>query len=52
MIVVNDGSSDDTMPRLAADLGLVPVEASSRWVLATAPIDAYYKIGDSTRGCS
>ena len=43
VIVVNDGSSDDTMARLHADLRLVPVEASSRGVLAASPIGAYYK---------
>jgi cellulose synthase/poly-beta-1,6-N-acetylglucosamine synthase-like glycosyltransferase len=43
VIVVNDGSTDDTLSRLVADHGLVAVDASSRSVLETAPIDGYYR---------
>ena len=42
VIVVNDGSSDETLARLRAELGLVPVEASSRGIVATELVRAYY----------
>ena len=42
LIVVNDGSTDDTLARLQASFDLVPVEASSRGILETEPIHSYY----------
>jgi cellulose synthase/poly-beta-1,6-N-acetylglucosamine synthase-like glycosyltransferase len=44
VIVVNDGSSDDTMRRLVEELDLVPVEASSRGVTASATVRAYHRM--------
>jgi poly-beta-1,6-N-acetyl-D-glucosamine synthase len=43
VIVVNDGSTDDTMERLVAVLQLVPVDARPRGVVETEPIRAYYR---------
>jgi cellulose synthase/poly-beta-1,6-N-acetylglucosamine synthase-like glycosyltransferase len=43
VIVVNDGSTDDTMRRLVDELDLVPVEASSRGATASARVKAYYR---------
>ena len=43
VIVVNDGSTDDTLERLVEALELVPVEATSRGVVATERIAAYYR---------
>jgi biofilm PGA synthesis N-glycosyltransferase PgaC len=43
VIVVNDGSTDDTMPRLEDELELVPVDARPRGVVATERIRAYYR---------
>ena len=43
VIVVNDGSSDDTIERLIEDLGLVPVAASSRGVIPSATVNSYYR---------
>ena len=42
LIVVNDGSTDDTLSRLRASFDLVPVEASSRGILETEPVESYY----------
>ena len=41
VIVVNDGSTDDTFERLVDELGLVPVEASSRGVVETEHVLGY-----------
>ena len=43
VIVVNDGSTDDTLERLVEALELVSVEATSRGVVATERIAAYYR---------
>ncbi len=43
VIVVNDGSNDDTLPRLLIALDLVPVDVSSRGRLPTARIAGYYR---------
>jgi len=43
VIVVNDGSTDDTLARLVDALDLVQVVARPRGVVATAPIRAYYR---------
>ena len=43
VIVVNDGSTDDTLDRLRTMMGLVPVEASSRGLIETEPVVAYYR---------
>ena len=43
VIVVNDGSTDDTLDRLRTMMGLVPVEASSRDLIETEPVVAYYR---------
>jgi cellulose synthase/poly-beta-1,6-N-acetylglucosamine synthase-like glycosyltransferase len=43
VIVVNDGSTDDTMARLEAELQLVPVDARPRGIVATERVRAYYR---------
>jgi cellulose synthase/poly-beta-1,6-N-acetylglucosamine synthase-like glycosyltransferase len=43
VIVVNDGSTDDTLTRLVDELELVPVDASSREVIETEPVVGYYR---------
>jgi cellulose synthase/poly-beta-1,6-N-acetylglucosamine synthase-like glycosyltransferase len=43
VIVVNDGSTDDTLERLFDAFELVPVDALSRDVVATERIAAYYR---------
>jgi cellulose synthase/poly-beta-1,6-N-acetylglucosamine synthase-like glycosyltransferase len=43
VIVVNDGSTDDTLERLVAELELVPVEAASRDIVRSEPVDRYYR---------
>jgi poly-beta-1,6-N-acetyl-D-glucosamine synthase len=43
VIVVNDGSTDDTLERLLDAMDLVPVEESSRDVVPTERILAYYR---------
>ena len=43
VIVVNDGSTDDTLARLRRRLELVPVEASSRDVARDRPVEGYYR---------
>jgi poly-beta-1,6-N-acetyl-D-glucosamine synthase len=45
VIVVNDGSTDDTLARLRVELELVPVEVSSRGILPIAHIERYYRTG-------
>ena len=49
VIVVNDGSKDDTLGRLVDELDLVPVEASSRAVLDTEQILGYYRSATDRR---
>ena len=44
VIVVNDGSTDDTLTRLVERLGLVPAGASSRDVVASEPVRGYYRL--------
>jgi cellulose synthase/poly-beta-1,6-N-acetylglucosamine synthase-like glycosyltransferase len=43
VIVVNDGSTDDTLARLSTAFDLVPVEMPSRHVVDTERIEAYYR---------
>jgi cellulose synthase/poly-beta-1,6-N-acetylglucosamine synthase-like glycosyltransferase len=43
VIVVNDGSTDETLERLRDAVDLVPVEESSREVVVSEPITAYYR---------
>ena len=43
VIVVNDGSTDDTLERLVDELDLVPVDASSRDVVETEQVIGYYR---------
>lgn len=43
VIVVNDGSTDETLPKLVEALDLVPVDATSRDVLPTQPIEGYFR---------
>ena len=43
VIVVNDGSTDDTLERLVDELGLVPVDAAGRDVVETEPVIGYYR---------
>jgi biofilm PGA synthesis N-glycosyltransferase PgaC len=43
VIVIDDGSTDDTLERLVRAFDLVPVDAPSRGVVETEPIDAYYR---------
>jgi cellulose synthase/poly-beta-1,6-N-acetylglucosamine synthase-like glycosyltransferase len=48
VIVVNDGSSDDTLARLVTGLGLVPVEVSARRGRRYEHVAAYYRaVGES-----
>ena len=49
VIVVNDGSNDDTLSRLLRALDLVPVDVSSRGLLPTARIEGYYRSPYDTR---
>jgi cellulose synthase/poly-beta-1,6-N-acetylglucosamine synthase-like glycosyltransferase len=43
VIVVNDGSTDDTLERLVDELGLVPVDAAGRDVVETELVLGYYR---------
>ena len=43
VIVVNDGSTDDTLEKLRRTLDLVPVEESSRGLIETERIVSYYR---------
>ena len=43
VIVVNDGSTDDTLERLVAELELVPVEATSREIVPSEHVERYYR---------
>ena len=49
VIVVNDGSTDETLPKLVEALDLVPVDATSRDVLRTQPIEGYYRSASDPR---
>ncbi len=49
VIVVNDGSTDDTIARLIDDLELVPVEASPRDVVETAAVVGFYRSSTDRR---
>jgi cellulose synthase/poly-beta-1,6-N-acetylglucosamine synthase-like glycosyltransferase len=49
VIVVDDGSSDDTLERLVDALELVPVAASGRHVVDTAPVRGHYRSPDDDR---
>jgi poly-beta-1,6-N-acetyl-D-glucosamine synthase len=49
VIVVNDGSTDDTLERLRAAFDLIPVEATSRHLIETEPIAAYSRSPDDPR---
>ena len=49
VIVVNDGSTDDTLERLREALDLIPVEATSRGLIQTEAIVAYYRSRQDTR---
>ena len=43
VIVVNDGSTDDTLEVLVDQLGLVSVDAASREVVESTPVTGYYR---------
>jgi cellulose synthase/poly-beta-1,6-N-acetylglucosamine synthase-like glycosyltransferase len=43
VIVVNDGSTDQTLERLVEELGLVPVEEASRDIVVCHPPLGYYR---------
>jgi cellulose synthase/poly-beta-1,6-N-acetylglucosamine synthase-like glycosyltransferase len=43
VIVVDDGSTDGTIDRMWEKFDLVPVEVASRRVVATEPVEAYYR---------
>ena len=43
VIVVNDGSTDGTLEALVGELDLVPVDGTSREVVATARVSGYYR---------
>jgi cellulose synthase/poly-beta-1,6-N-acetylglucosamine synthase-like glycosyltransferase len=43
VIVVNDGSTDETLERLVAAFDLVPVEAAARGVVETERVRGYYR---------
>ena len=49
VIVVNDGSTDDTLSRLLLELNLVSVDVASRGVLETERIEAYYRMRENPR---
>jgi cellulose synthase/poly-beta-1,6-N-acetylglucosamine synthase-like glycosyltransferase len=49
VIVVNDGSTDDTLERLVGELDLVPVEATSREIVASEAVERYYRSPNDTR---
>jgi poly-beta-1,6-N-acetyl-D-glucosamine synthase len=49
VIVVNDGSSDDTLERLSTGLELVPVEVASRRARSYEHVAAYYRSADEPR---
>ena len=52
MIVVNDGSTDDTLEQLVDELDLVPVEAVSRGIVETEQIVERTTARRRTRGSS
>jgi poly-beta-1,6-N-acetyl-D-glucosamine synthase len=43
VIVVNDGSNDDTLAHLVDALDLVPVDSSSRDIVESAAVEGYYR---------
>ena len=49
VIVVNDGSTDDTLAGLVEALGLVPAGASSREVVTSEPVTGYYRLPGDRR---
>jgi cellulose synthase/poly-beta-1,6-N-acetylglucosamine synthase-like glycosyltransferase len=49
LIVVNDGSRDDTLARLRTAFHLIPVEASSRGILETEAVESYYTSREEPR---
>jgi cellulose synthase/poly-beta-1,6-N-acetylglucosamine synthase-like glycosyltransferase len=49
VIVVNDGSTDDTLERLVRELYLVPAETTSRGVVATEVVEGYYRTAADRR---
>jgi cellulose synthase/poly-beta-1,6-N-acetylglucosamine synthase-like glycosyltransferase len=49
VIVVNDGSTDDTLERLVDDLDLVPADTTSREVVSTVPVRGYYRSASDRR---
>ena len=49
VIVVNDGSTDDSVPRLREEFDLVPVEVLSRGVVATEHVEALYRSATEPR---
>ncbi len=49
VIVVNDGSTDDTLAGLVEALGLVPAGASSRAVVPSEPVTGYYSLPGDRR---
>src|SRR5262249_20526008 len=49
VIVVNDGSSDDTLACLVEAFELVPVEVWSRAIVQTEQVEAFYRSGRDPR---
>ena len=49
IVVVNDGSTDDTLERIVHELELVPVDASSRGTIETEEVRGYYRSPEDAR---
>ena len=49
VIVVDDGSVDDTLAHLVEELELVPVDATARSVVESAPVSGYYRSSTDPR---
>lgn len=49
VVVVNDGSTDETLERLVAALDLVSVEVASREVVPAQPVERYYRSSTDPR---
>jgi cellulose synthase/poly-beta-1,6-N-acetylglucosamine synthase-like glycosyltransferase len=49
VIVVNDGSTDDTLARLVREFDLVPAQTTSRDIVSTAVTEGYYRTAADRR---